>query len=151
MPILVVVEGDLGKDSMSKLIDELKQHHQFLRARLDAVKAAGVDSPDGRAALRQIKASLFAHLAKEDDQLYPVLEKAAKSDPRLADILVIFRDDIAQVAKAATAFFAGFESGKLKGLQLARDFGALTGQISLRVAKEESVLYAEYDKLAVNQ
>jgi DUF438 domain-containing protein len=136
---------------MSKLVDELKQHHQFLRARIDAVKAAGVDSPDGRAALSQIKASLFAHLAKEDEQLYPALEAAGKSDRRLADILTIFRDDITQVAQAATAFFAGFDSGQVKGMQLAREFGALTAQLTIRVAKEESILYAEYDKLPVNR
>ena len=55
--------------------------------------------------------------------------------------------NIAQVASAATAFFAGLESGQLNGLQLAREFGSLVGQLTLRVAKEESVLYAEFDKV----
>lgn len=134
-------------EPMSQLIDELKQHHQFLGDRFDRVKQVGVETPEGRAALKQIKASLFAHLAKEDEQLYPALEEAARSDHRLADMLAVFREDIAKVAAAATAFFTGVESGKLKGLQLARDFGSLAGQFTLRVAKEESVLYAEYDRL----
>jgi hypothetical protein len=133
---------------MSKLVDELKRHHQFLRERIDRVKEIGVQSAEAQVILKQIKASLFAHLAKEDDELYPALEKAARSDPRLGDLLAIFREDIAQVASAATAFFAGFESGQLKGLQLAREFGSVVGQLTLRVAKEESVLYAEYDKVA---
>jgi Hemerythrin HHE cation binding domain len=135
-------------EPMSQLIDELERHHQFLRERFDRVKKAGVESEEGRAALKQIKASLFAHLAKEDEQLYPALEEAALSDPRLADILTIFREDIAKVASAANAFFAGLESGQLKGLPLAREFGSLSAQFTLRIAKEESVLYAEYDKIS---
>ena len=133
---------------MSTLVDELKRHHQFLRERIERVKQAGVDSAVGQTSLKQIKASLLSHLAKEDAELYPALERAARSDPRLGDILTLFREDIAQVASAATAFFAGFESGQLKGVQLAREFGSLVGQLTLRVAKEESVLYAEYDKVA---
>ena len=58
---------------MARLIEELKKDHAAIAALLDRVKDPNVTNSEAHKILLSAKASLLAHLKKEDVQLYPVL------------------------------------------------------------------------------
>lgn len=92
------------------------------------------------------KAGLLAHLKKEDEQLYPKLHSAAKSDPALQRTLDIFASEMDVISKDALAFFKKYGSGG-SGLDFSRDFGRLFAKLGQRIRAEETMLYKKFDEL----
>ncbi|MGZ3789184.1 MAG: hemerythrin domain-containing protein [Bacteriovorax sp.] len=131
---------------MSKLIDDLKKDHVALVQLLEEIKAAGPTSPEGKKKLVQAKNGLLAHLKKEDNELYPVLKKAAEKDAKLKSTLEIFASDMAGISGFAMEFFTTYADGG-EGIKFAGDWGKLYATLAGRIRKEESTLYAEYNKL----
>ncbi len=131
---------------MGDLVAELKKEHAALIAILGEVKAKGVGSKEGQQKLDLAKKGLLGHLRKEDERLYPALQKAAQGDEKIKRMLDGFAAEMAEVSKAALAFFEKYATGG-DGIEFARDFGRLSGALSARIRKEETVLYAEYQRL----
>ncbi|MCP4265520.1 MAG: hemerythrin domain-containing protein [Candidatus Brocadiaceae bacterium] len=131
---------------MSKLVDDLKQQHKVIADTLSKVKSLGVTSDEGQKTLLAAKNGLLAHLNKEDKELYPVLNKAAESDSGLKNTLDFYAKDMDTISKAALEFFEKYSTGG-SGLEFAKDFGTLFATLSLRINKEESILYKKYDEL----
>ena len=130
---------------MSELISKLKGDHQTLITLLNEVKSLG-PSPEGLEKLNAVKAMLLAHLALEDSKLYPELRKAATTNPQLQQTLDAFAKDMEKISAAAMDFFSKYSKSSTD-LEFARDFGSLLGTLSTRISREESVLYAEFEKL----
>ena len=120
--------------------------HFSISVDICAVNRLGISTNEGKSKLLAAKQGLLAHLKKEDDQLYPVLNEAAEQDPDLRRTLDTFAKDMKVVSGGALEFFAKYAGGG-SGLEFARDFGRLYAVLGSRVRREESVLYAEYDKL----
>lgn len=131
---------------MSKLVDELKNDHSVLSETLKKIKSLGISSADGQEMLLAAKSGLLTHLKKEDEQLYPVLYNAAKSDANLKQTLDFFAKDMDVISKTAFGFFDKYSEGG-SGLEFAEDCGQLFATFSQRLRKEEDIIYAEYDKL----
>ncbi len=131
---------------MSRLVEELKQDHKVIAETLNKVKGLGITSEEGQSTLLSAKAGLLAHLKKEDEQLYPVLNNAAKSDDNLKRQLDIFAKDMEGISIGALEFFAKYSSGG-SGIEFAKDFGSLFATLSQRIGKEESIIYKKYDEL----
>ena len=131
---------------MARLISELKREHANLLTALDEVKNLGIVSDEGRDRLLGAKGALLAHLSKEDELLYPTLERAAAVDHKLQRTLDVFARDLHMVTDTALLFFQRYEANPTD-MQLAMDFGKLYGILKLRIQKEESVLYAAYQAL----
>ncbi len=131
---------------MSKLVEELKKDHSVIAETLQTVKKLGITASDGQNTLLAAKNGLLAHLKKEDEQLYPVLNNAAKSDANLKRNLDMFAKDMDTISKTALAFFDKYSSGG-SGMEFARDYGKLFATLSQRISKEERVIYKEYDNL----
>ena len=131
---------------MSKLVEELKNEHAMVVAALEKVKKLGIGSQEGQEALASVKEALLGHLKKEDEQFYPTLKKAAQNNPRLARSLEAYAGELAEVSKAALQFFEKYARGGIS-TEFTTDFGKLSAALADRIRKEESYLYAEYDKL----
>ena len=131
---------------MSVLTNELKSEHQGLVSTLNEVKALGISSQEGITKLLAAKNGLLAHLSKEDQKLYPVLNKEAEGNSTLKTKLDMFAKDMDGISKAALDFFAKYQSGG-EGLEFAKDFGGLVAVLGQRIQREESILYAEFDKI----
>lgn len=131
---------------MSRLIEQLKSEHAAIVSVLGQVKELGIGSKDGRAKLLAAKASFLAHLRKEDAELYPVLRKAAESNPRLKQTLDTFAKDMDQVSKDTLQFFEKY-SREGADNDFAKDFGTLFATLGARTRREENIIYQEYDKL----
>ncbi len=131
---------------MSKLVEELKQDHKVIAETLNKVRGLGIASEEGQSTLLSAKDGLLAHLKKEDEQLYPVLNNAAKSDDNLKRQLDMFAKDMEEISIGALEFFAKYSSGG-SGIEFAKDFGSLFATLSQRIRNEESIIYKKYDEL----
>lgn len=131
---------------MSKLVEELKKDHNAIADILEQVSKMGISTKEGQQRLLDAKQGLLAHLKKEDEQLYPVLNKAAGSDATLKKTLDMFAGDTAEISKAAMAFFNKYAGGG-SGIEFAKEIGKLFTTLKSRISKEENILYKEYDRL----
>lgn len=131
---------------MAELTEQLKREHAFVLDQLRAARLAGIDQPAGRRHLLVAKEALLAHLQKEDKELYPVLRDGAAARPQLRELLDLFSADIQAVTGLALAFFALLDRGGSM-LEISRELGSLSARLKLRIASEESQLYAEYDAI----
>jgi hypothetical protein len=128
------------------LTAELIGEHKWLVETLNNAKKQGLSSPEGLNTLKEAKAGLLGHLKKEDEQLYPKMNKAAETDEALKRTLNTFAKDMDGVSKAAMDFFEKYNNGG-SGVMFSVDFGKLLGALAGRVRKEENILYKEFDKL----
>ena len=131
---------------MSDLIQTLKAEHRNIGSILGRVQELGIHTEAGRKALLSAKTGLLAHLEREDERLYPPLMEAAEDDEIIRDALEFFTDNIADLAKAALAFFDKYETSDHQA-EFAADFDGLVGALTKRIQKEESVIYRMYDRL----
>ena len=125
---------------MSNLVEELKSDHAVIAETLNKVKNLGITSEEGQNILLAAKNGLLAHLRKEDEQLYPVLNNAAESNAALKQTLDMFAKDMEVISKAALDFFDKYSTGG-SGVEFAKDFGRLFATLSQRISKEENILY----------
>ncbi|MHC4268888.1 MAG: hemerythrin domain-containing protein [Planctomycetota bacterium] len=131
---------------MSTLIDEFKREHSEIVAALKEVKELGILSKEGQTKLFSIKASLFEHLKKEEEQLYPVFYKVAEQNKELKDVLDIIKKDLEKASKDVLEFFNKYNLGVLDK-KIVEDFESLFDVICKRMRYEEFILYDEYNNM----
>ncbi len=131
---------------MSELTKELGKEHAVIAEILNKANSLGITSEQGQNMLLAAKNGLLEHLSKEDEQLYPVLHNAAEHDADLKRTLDLFATDMDKISKAALEFFAKYSAGG-SGIEFAKDFGALYAILTIRIRREESILYQKYDEL----
>ena len=131
---------------MSKLIDELKNEHELLASNLVSIKSKGSTSTESKKELFDAKNMLLNHLKKEDNQLYPILNKAAETNKELKNTLDIFAKDMNGISKTALGFFEKYEK-ESTGMDFAKDLGLLISALSNRIRKEENILYNKFDEI----
>lgn len=129
---------------MSELIDELKREHAQIVFALKEVKQMGFTSKDAEDKILSIKTGLFEHLKREDQELYPVLKKAAENDENLKQILDSFAKDMTDVSKTAVQFFEKQTEGGTE-TEFARDLKNLIMELASRIKREEMTLFTEYE------
>ncbi len=129
-----------------KLIDELKKEHVAIVISLETTRELGINSKEGQEELFRSKTLLLNHLKKEDDKLYPSLREAAKNNESLKRTLKTFAEDMDKITTATMAFFEKYALGG-DGIEFARDFGRFYSKLSMRIRKEEMVLYDLYNSL----
>jgi hemerythrin-like domain-containing protein len=133
---------------MARLIDELKKDHAAMATLLDKLKSSSVSNNEAHKILLTAKASLLAHLKKEDTQLYPVLNRAAQSDPSLKRTVDFYAKGMDEITANAVQFFDKYARDDARiDLEFAKEFGNLFATISRRLRSEESTLYKEFEKL----
>ncbi len=131
---------------MSTLIEELRKEHAEIGEALARVKELGIVSKEAQDLLLSAKEGLLAHLKKEDERLYPVLQKKSKNNDRLKFTLDMFAKDMNSVSKSALEFFDKYANGG-DDMEFSVDFGAFLARLKGRIRKEETIIYAEYEKL----
>lgn len=131
---------------MSKLIDELKREHLVIIDILNDISKSGISSKEGQQRLLDAKTGLLAHLKKEDEQLYPVLNKTAEKDQALKQTLDFFAGDMAGISRSAMDFFGKYANGG-SGIEFAKEIGRLFITLKSRISKEEDIIYKEYERL----
>ncbi len=131
---------------MSLLIDELKKQHSEIFTELKKANDHGIVTNGGRDKLLSTKADLLAHLKKEDEHLYPVLIKEAERNKQLENILDSFSSEMEDISRSALKFFKKYSDGVIDS-KYVETFETLYATLSARMENEESVLFAEYEKI----
>jgi hypothetical protein len=129
------------------IVESLKKQHIAIGRRLEELQNLPYGSGQMFKALMSAKTMLLEHLSLEDRELYPKLDAMAKTDLNVQAMLGVFRTDMSEVTKLAIAFFEKYENkDNASGIDFARDVGALVARLKMRLALEESQLYAAYLK-----
>jgi hypothetical protein len=131
----------------TRLTEDLTREHVELREVLERVKAIGIGSKEGQQELLRARELFLAHVAREDREFYPSYRGLAESSPEAKRKAEQFGGEMATISRDLIAFFDRYRNGG-EGLAFARDFGRLYAALFLRWQKEESQLYASYEKLA---
>ncbi len=131
---------------MSTLIEELKNEHRSIAETINEVNRLGIGTKEGQDMLMAAKNSFLTHIKKEDEQIYPLLYRAAEHDPELKRTLEIYATDMNKISKAVLEFFEKYSYGD-SGFEFSKDYGTLYTTLSLRIAKEETVIYKKFDDL----
>ena len=128
------------------LISELKKEHILITETLEKINQKGIGAEECQRYLLKTKSLLLNHLKKEDVDFYPTLKVVAKNNAYIRKTLKSFADDMDEVSDLALRFFDKYASGG-KGIEFAKDYGRLSSKLSMRIRKEETVLYTFYESL----
>lgn len=131
---------------MNNLVDELKHEHELITQTLNKIKDVGIGSEEGQSILLSARDALLAHLKKEDAHLYPPLRKAAEKNYALKQTLEFFARDMDKISENALSFFEKYTSGG-NSMEFAKDFGTLKAGLSLRIRKEEHIIYTKFNSV----
>ncbi len=131
---------------MSKLIEELKREHRAIVGTINEVNRLGIGTREGQNMLMSAKNSFIAHLKKEDEQIYPLLNRAAENDPELKTTLDFYATNMDEISITVFDFFEKYSYGD-SGLEFSTDYGILYTTLSMRITKEEAVIYKKFDEL----
>jgi len=131
---------------MSKLIEELKREHRVIVGTINEVNRLGIGTKEGQNMLMSAKNSFLAHLKKEDEQIYPLLNRAAENDPELKTTLDFYAKNMDEISITVFDFFEKYSYGD-SGLEFSTDYGIFYTTLSMRISKEEAVIYKKFDEL----
>ncbi|MCP4130124.1 MAG: hemerythrin domain-containing protein [bacterium] len=131
---------------MTNLIEELKKEHVLIAETFRKINKLGISSEESRALLLSARTSLLAHMKKEDEHLYPVLQKEAEKNSSLKRMLDLFTKNMEEVSQTALVFFDNYLNREAS-MEFARDFGRLFSVISHRIGREETILYKKYEEI----
>ena len=135
---------------MADLITELKNEHAYLVETLQKVKGLLITTKEGQETLLSAKEAFLKHIKKEDEKLYPVLEKAAVNDSALKELIDNFIKEMNIVSKTTIEFFDKYSNGG-EGERFAADFARLYIKLSRRIKNEEEIIYKKYDEIVLNK
>lgn len=124
------------------MIEKMRREHQELLSVFSGIRDCVRIGPKPLIAARE---RLLGHLRAEDEGFYPALRQAARTDAELARLLEVFDVEMADVSKAAELFFAKYKDS-CESIEFTADFERLYAGLRARIAKEENILFAEYQR-----
>lgn len=123
------------------LINVLQNEHRTILSLLDDVASLGVGSVEGRKKLLKSKELILAHLHKEDEKLYPKLNKLEATH----DVSIYFENEMKEVSGYVLSLFCELEkSGDTEAVAI--QFKNVRQRLRDRIAKEEFALYPLFEK-----
>ncbi len=131
---------------MLVLIDQLIKEHFKILADLTEANNLGIITEKGQSKLFSAKSDLLEHLKNEDEHLYPVLRKEAENNKNLEIILNTFSNEMEDISISIMKFIDKYSNGVLDS-QYIVSYESIFATLSARIKKEESIIFAEYEKI----
>ena len=136
----------------SKLIKKLKKQHEnilFLFKNLSSfIEGKDISKTNCMLTLLNLRNELVKHLALEDKELYPALNKS--KDKEIKRVSKKFSKEMEDISKVAIDFFNNYSNLKVEELdnekKFKKEIAALKDAVVLRVELEEKILYPLYSK-----
>lgn len=129
------------------LTSTLRREHQTILEILSQVRQLGAWTPQGRKRLLSAKDLFINHVKKEDEFLYPPLHQAAIADSRLRHKLAMLANDMTAISKQVFEFFEKYTHDQfVSENDFIKDYSRLSAVLSARIAREESLLYPEFEQ-----
>lgn len=132
------------------LTETLKQQHLAVVELVKLIQ--GAVERDDRALietdLKQLKTALLAHLALEDAELYPGLERLGVESGSVNLTLVArqFASNMSRITEALLSFLDKYDGPILDLVGFKQDWSKIVSVLSARIASEEASLYPLYEK-----
>lgn len=125
------------------------QHVELLRIVRRVNEAVAHDSArDVSAALASLTSALVAHLAIEDERLYPALTRATETSPdeMPSKIARTYEHNMETISVALRAFLDKYSGDLIADLpSFRRDWQLVSELLADRISSEEKTLYPLYD------
>lgn len=131
---------------MSEMLDRFRREHAEIISTLKQAKELCVSSLPGHEKLMSVRGMLLDHMSAEDDLLYPALRAAAGDSEELKKVIDEFETDATEVSRRAREFFDRYDM-ECSDIGFIRDFALLMMMLMERIAREEEVLYYEFNRL----
>lgn len=130
---------------MLTFLEELRKDHRIL---LDSFRRIGRMEGERQEkvnGLLQVKDFLLAHLKKEDERLYPMLEEIAKqpSYKHLQESVIFAVKDMEEVTTITLDFFIRYTHKTFDPVQFEKDLSSYTIALARRIAMEETTLFSQ--------
>ena len=117
-----------------------------LNETLEKVQHAGITTDEGCRIMLGFKDLFIKHLENEDRNFYPVLNDAAKKNPSLQVTMDVFAREMLAISDKVFKFFKNLEED-CNFKEAPQDFGEILSELTVRVRREERILFKEYEKL----
>ncbi len=135
---------------MLDLIDELSTEHSDLCISFGNLERLDISSEESHQELQSLKASLLAHLRRENEELYPELREMAFNNLQLQRTLDWFIRDLARISAVLILFLDKYSEGG-SSLAFKRDFNRLNKIINALIKQEERLIYTEYQNASIGK
>ncbi|MEO0078939.1 MAG: hemerythrin domain-containing protein [candidate division WOR-3 bacterium] len=132
---------------MHELLRRLTTEHVELQQALAGIRPRQFRTDEGRNRLDRVRSLFRSHVQTEQEQLYPPIEQAARTDARLAGQLQRLTDDLRIVTGLAEDFFSKYENAEPQLVEFATDHGALLTILRIRLKREEETIFPLFDRL----
>ncbi len=132
---------------MPDLITTLEHEHKSIMTLLEKARGLGPNSPEGRKILGEATRLLMQHMKRDDEEVFPVLERAADSNGAVKEALRWFVVHRTISAEAVSAVCERLQSPASE-FEYAKDFGSLMAIVTNRLQREESILYPVFRQVA---
>lgn len=116
-------------------IEFINEHSEIRKLLEQCKKGRGFQSKEWREDLFRAKKLFEEHLSKENELLYPLLEKGAG-----AESSKIFENEMRNISKDVLDFFKKYEES-LDGPDFSADFSMIVTLLEKRMRAEEKELY----------
>jgi hemerythrin-like domain-containing protein len=132
------------------LIHRLSSEHSEIEQAFAGLRPHQFRTDEGRDRLTRVRDLLRAHAAGEEQELYPVLRRAAAQDGRIAGQLGRLTDDLRIVTGLTDEFFRRYEIGVPQLVEFTTDHAALLAVLRSRLKREEQTIFPLYETLSRN-
>jgi len=129
------------------LLQRLHQEHQALIETFQQIREAGWGTPQSKDILSRAERLFFAHLKLEEREFYPVLRKASESDPELHNTLLIYDQEMREIAHAILDFF-GQCGQDTEPQELTASLERNDSHLRQRILREEHVLFPRFKQIS---
>jgi len=132
------------------LIDELSTEHSDLCISFGNLERLDISSEESHKEIQSLKASLLAHLRRENEELYPQLREMAFNNLQLQRTLDWFTRDLARISAVLILFLDKYSDGG-PPLAFKRDFSRLNKILNALIKQEERLIYTEYQNASIGK
>lgn len=137
----------------TQIVISFKKEHAELIEAFESIKKFGIEQREGVRAFWKSENLLVNHLINEDNNMYPLLKKAAESDPGLKEIVQQFSAEMSNIVDKINHFskdlIAAEEASDHTGLS--NELAEIGKILTRRIKLEEAVIYPAFEKIETDK
>ncbi len=137
------------------MIEEFKKEHSVIIDTLNKIEKLDICSKEGLDTALSVQKKILTHIKKEDEKLYPVLRRAAKSNRKLEETFYSYQinrgtwelidRNMGAISDSAFHFFDNYSMKA--GNQLTMEIEWLIETLTWRIQREEIFIFTMYENL----
>ncbi len=134
---------------MENIIETLKKEHLEIQDILQKVQSSSATSKENLKLIYEFSGKLMEHIKKEDEYVYPELERLAKDDVGLRVTLDMFKDEMEQISEALHGFLSKYpDASSIDNNKddFVKDLSRMIILLKNRIMKEEIIIFKQFQR-----